>query len=68
LPQGSPLAGRSVSEVAWPQDATLVSIRRGASVLIPRGQIPLEIGDTLTVFGTGESREELGFLMEPRAD
>jgi CIC family chloride channel protein len=68
LPQGSPLAGRSVSEVAWPQDATLVSIRRGASVLIPRGQIALEIGDTLTVFGTGESREELGFLMEPRAD
>jgi CIC family chloride channel protein len=68
LPHGSPLAGRSVSEVAWPPDATLVSIRRGSSVLIPRGQIALEVGDNLTVFGTGESREQLGFLVEPRAE
>jgi len=68
LPPGSPLAGKSVGEVPWPADATLVSVRRGASVLIPRGQITLEVGDTLTLFGTGESREELGFLLEPRTD
>ncbi|MDX2342999.1 MAG: TrkA C-terminal domain-containing protein, partial [Acidimicrobiia bacterium] len=64
LPQQSPLAGRAVSQVPWPADATLVSIRRGASVLIPRGQISLEVGDTLTLFGTGESREEVNRLIE----
>ena len=64
LPQESPLAGRAVSQVPWPADATLVSIRRGASVLIPRGQISLEVGDTLTLFGTGESREAVNRLIE----
>jgi hypothetical protein len=28
----------------------------------------MEVGDTITVFGTGESREELGFLLEPTHD
>jgi CIC family chloride channel protein len=64
LPQGSPLAGRAVSQVPWPADATLVSIRREASVLIPRGQISLEVGDTLTLFGTGVSREAVNSLIQ----
>ncbi len=68
LPALSPIAGQFVRDISWPEEATLVSIRRGASVLIPRGQIVIEIGDTLTLFGTGKSREELAFLMEPRTD
>jgi Trk K+ transport system NAD-binding subunit len=57
-----------VSDIAWPEDATLVSIRRGSAVLIPRGDTAIEAGDTLTLFGTGQSREELGFFLEPRSD
>ncbi len=64
----SPLAGHAVSDIAWPEDATLVSIRRGSAVLIPRGDTAIEAGDTLTLFGTGQSREELGFFLEPRSD
>lgn len=68
LPIGSPLAGKALRDIPWPDDATLVSIRRGASVLIPRGQTAIQVGDTLTLFGTGGSREELGYLMEPGGD
>jgi len=64
----SPLAGHVVRDIVWPEDATLVSIRRGTAVLIPKGDTTIEAGDTLTLFGTGQSREELGFLLEPGSD
>jgi CBS domain-containing protein len=64
----APIIGRVVRDVTWPEEATLVSIRRGASVLIPRGHTTLEAGDVLTLFGTGVSREELGFVLEPSID
>jgi CIC family chloride channel protein len=66
--RGTPIVGWAVKDVQWPQGAILVSIRRGSSVLIPHGQTILEVGDTITIFGTGESREELGFLLEPGQD
>jgi hypothetical protein len=37
-------------------------------VLIPHGSTAIELGDAITLFGTGESREQLGFLMEPEQD
>jgi len=64
---GSPLAGMDLRDIPWPNDATLVSIRRGSSVLIPRGFTTIAAGDVLTLFGTGESREELASSMEPRS-
>ena len=66
--RGSPIIGSLVKDVRWPEGAVLVSIRRGSSVLIPHGSTALELGDEITLFGTGESREELGFLMEPAQD
>jgi CIC family chloride channel protein len=68
IPRGSPMVGWAVKDIHWPEGATLVSIRRGPSVLIPHGHTYLEAGDTITVFGTGESREELGYLLEPGQD
>jgi CIC family chloride channel protein len=65
---GSPLAGEELRNIPWPKGATLVSIRRGASVLIPRGFTTITVADVLTLFGTGESREELAFAMEPVRD
>lgn len=63
--RGSPLAGVRVRDVAWPVDATVVSVRRGASVLIPHGDTTLDVGDSLTAFGSGTAREELAHLAEP---
>jgi len=66
--RGTPIVGWQVKDVHWPQGAILVSIRRGSSVLIPHGETVIEVGDTITVFGTGDSREDLGFLLEPTRD
>ena len=66
--RGSPIVGSLVKDVRWPEGAVLVSIRRGSSVLIPHGSTAIELGDAITLFGTGESREELSRLMEPAQD
>jgi CIC family chloride channel protein len=58
--------GKRVKELTWPDDATLVSIRRGTRVIIPHGDTIIERDDTLTAFGTGESRVELAYLLEPQ--
>jgi len=59
--------GRRVRELPWPEEATLVSVRRGGSVLIPHGDTLLAAGDTITAFGTSEARVELAYLVEPAA-
>jgi hypothetical protein len=66
--RGSPIVGRQVKDIRWPDGAILVSVRRGSSVLIPHGDTVIDVGDTITVFGTGESREDVGFLIEPSQD
>jgi Trk K+ transport system NAD-binding subunit len=63
--RASPIAAQRVRDVPWPDGAILVSIRRGTSVLIPHGNTMIEPGDRLTFFGTGEAREEVGFITEP---
>ena len=63
--QGSAIANEQVKEVPWPDSATLVSVRRGTTVLIPHGNTTLQPADGLTFFGTIEARVELAHLMEP---
>jgi hypothetical protein len=67
VPTRSAAHGRRVREIEWPEGATLVSVRRGGSVLIPHGDTELRTGDTITAFGTGEARIELAFVVEPAA-
>ena len=62
------MADAQVKDIRWPSTATLVSVRRGAAVLIPHGATIIEPGDVLTVFGAGEAREELAQLAEPTGD
>lgn len=40
---------KKVSEVAWPQQSLLVSIRRGESEIIPKGDTVIYAGDYITV-------------------
>lgn len=65
IPIGSAAAGRRVLDLTWPEEATLVSVRRGNRVIIPHGTTVLAAGDTVTAFGTGDSRIDLAYMLEP---
>jgi CIC family chloride channel protein len=56
-------SGNLLKDVHWPDDSTLVSIRRRTTVYVPRGDTRLEAGDVVTVFGTTEAREHLVELL-----
>ncbi|MDQ6683028.1 MAG: chloride channel protein, partial [Chloroflexota bacterium] len=60
---GSPLAGSAVATTAWPRDCVLVSIGRGERVIVPRGDVRLEVGDRLTVFSAPGARDALETLL-----
>ncbi|MEV0094518.1 TrkA family potassium uptake protein [Streptomyces sp. NPDC050738] len=57
LPPESALAGTPVSDVAWPEDTSLVTIIRGTRVLTPSPEETLEAGDEL-LFVAAQAREE----------
>lgn len=59
VPAGSIADGRAIREVAWPDGSTLVSVRRGRTVMVPHGDTRLEAGDVVTSFGTPAAHERL---------
>ncbi len=65
----STLAGRLVSEVAWPRESVLVSIERDGALIVPRGDLALQPGDHLSIFATPAARAKvealLGALVDP---
>lgn len=65
---GSALSDQELRTVAWPEGATLVSVRRGQSVIIPRGSTIIRAGDDLTFYGTFEAREEVSRLAAATTD
>ena len=68
VPPSSAAAGRRVKDIEWPEEAVLVSIRRDANVIIPHGDTKLQINDTITAFGHGDSRVAVAFVLERRHD
>ena len=52
-------ADKRVSEVTWPQDCVLASVRRWPQILIPHGSTVLRAGDVLVAVVEGNAREEL---------
>ena len=63
LAPDSPILGRTVGEVEWPQDSALVAILREGNVLMPTPQMPLEAGDELLVVATSDRDAELDALL-----
>lgn len=57
IPPGSVADGKKVGEVAWPEGCTLVAVRRGTEVLVPKGSTVLRRNDVVTAFGTENARE-----------
>ncbi|NIA24453.1 MAG: CBS domain-containing protein [Gammaproteobacteria bacterium] len=64
------LSGQLLKDVSWPDDCTIVSVRRRTTVYVPRGSTRLEAGDVITMFGSTAARDELVARMEQigRAD
>ncbi|MBX7234952.1 MAG: chloride channel protein [Caldilineales bacterium] len=55
IEQGSPCAGVRVSDMAWPRECVIASVRRGSQLLIPRGDTVLQAGDVLAVVADAEA-------------
>lgn len=49
LSKGDPWLGSTVAELRLPHDMILTAIHRGNEVIIPRGDVPLELNDTVVL-------------------
>ena len=59
IPAGSVADGAPLREVDWPDGCTLVSVRRGRTVLIPDGNTELQAEDVITGFGGPAARNQV---------
>jgi Trk K+ transport system NAD-binding subunit len=64
---GSALAGRRVSEVAWPREAVLVAVERAGVLHVPRGDLELTAGDLASIFAAPSARPAVEELLEATA-
>jgi CIC family chloride channel protein len=60
--EDAPVVDRKICEIEWPAESVVASIRRGERLIVPRGDIPLRVGDTLTIVAAPEVEDELGVL------
>lgn len=63
LAAGSPAAGKGLSALGMPRDATVVAIVRRAHVVVPRGDTMLEPGDEVLVLASPESEDAVRSLL-----
>lgn len=63
VPDGSAVANRNVAAIDWPEHSVLVSVRRGASVMVPHGKTTIRANDVITAFGSPDAHGELAELM-----
>ncbi len=60
---GAPCIGKRVSEVPWPRECVIATLRRGRQVLIPHGDTMLRAGDVLAIVIEREAQTALGQLL-----
>lgn len=65
LPDDTPWGGKPVRKLALPRDAALVTILRGARVIVPQDDEPLEGGDELLFVASDGVEGELRALLLP---
>ena len=63
LPDDTPWGGKPLRKLQLPRDAALVTILRGARVIVPEGDEPLEGGDELLFVAVTEVEDELRELL-----
>ncbi|HEY3291668.1 MAG TPA: chloride channel protein [Anaerolineae bacterium] len=52
-------AGKRVSEMVWPKNSVIASVRRGRDIIVPRGDTVLNAGDVLAVVANDDALEML---------
>lgn len=57
--RGSPALEQRVRDLSLPSECLLVSIRRGAQLLVPHGETRIQLGDRVTVLCSLEARKEV---------
>jgi len=62
IENGALCAGKCVSQVTWPKDCVIASVRRGRTVIVPRGDTRLQAGDVLVVVAEGSAGEKVRLL------
>ncbi len=65
LPDDTPWGGKPIRKLELPRDAALVTILRGARVIVPEADEPLEGGDELLLVTVPEVENELRALLLP---
>jgi CIC family chloride channel protein len=58
----SALAGHTLSEIEWPEDSLVASIRRGGRLIIPHGKTLMETGDQLSIVARREDEDAVRAL------
>ena len=59
LAEGSPAAGKQVSDLRLPRNCTIVAVLREQSVIVPRGDTTLEVGDEVVVLSTSDAEADV---------
>lgn len=62
---GAACVGQRISQVGWPRDSVIASVRRGRRMLVPHGDTILQAGDVLVVVAEGAAAEEARRLCNP---
>lgn len=57
-------ANKQVSEIAWPQESVIASIRRNQRLMIPHGDTVLRAGDVIAIVADDAARKEVTELCQ----
>lgn len=59
LAEDSPVDGKTVREIQFPPDSSLVAVVRDGHVIAPRGETPLYVGDEVLALAASEAENDL---------
>ena len=68
VPEGSPVAGRTVAEADHFPELTFAAVLRDGDVVIPKGETTMEVGDELIVIGSPENTRTFASDLAPGRD
>jgi trk system potassium uptake protein TrkA len=64
----SPLAGRRIAEIEFPEGALVGAVRKGKQVIRPMGSTRIDEGDVIAIFAMAEDVPEVERLMQVSID
>ncbi len=63
---GSEVDGKLISEVRWPPESVVATVRRRSKLIVPHGATELRAGDTVTIVSDVEATQQLKALFNPQ--